>query len=225
MWCLGKWQRANCVASDHSRCRRKLHLDELKAYVITLISLGRLAHIAVDEAHLLLKHECFRPCVNMLEYFGRMPTPILLMTATCPSKLEKELFSKLGRQIYVVLRRDTDRPEIAHRMIPVHSKDMEKTVAGNILSFIQCNFGVEDRALLFCWSHEECDRMAELLGWKPYHASIALDMRSDFKRMWILGEILGMACTSMLNCCLDYLTVRAVFHLGPQETLSITIRP
>jgi len=150
--------------------------DELKAYVTTLISLGRLTCIAVDEAHLLLKHECFRPCVNMLEYFGRMPMPILLMIVTCPSKLEKELFSKLGQQIYVVLHCDTDQPEIAHRMIPVHSKDMEKTFAGNILSFIQRNFGVEDHALLFCWSHEECDRMAELLGWEPYHVSISLDM-------------------------------------------------
>jgi Helicase conserved C-terminal domain len=188
--------------------------EELKAYVATLILLGRLARIVVDEAHLLLKHASFRPCVNMLEYFGRMPTPMLLMTATCPHKLEKELFSKLGRQIYQVLRIGTDRPEIAHKMIPVHSKNMEETVAANIVKLTE-KFRKDDRALLFCLSHEECDRMAELLGWKPYHASIPLDRRSDFKKMWAKGEIAGLACTSMLNCCLDYPSVRIVFHLGP----------
>jgi hypothetical protein len=188
--------------------------DQFKAYVATLIRLGRLARIAVDEVHLLLKHESFRPCVNVLEYFGQMPTSMLLSTATCPHHLEKELFAKLGRQVYQVLRCRTDRPEIAHRMITVNSEDMERTVAANIATFTP-TFLPDDRALLFCWSREECDRMANLLGWKPYHSSVPLDERSQHKKMWVKGEILGLACTSMLNCCLDYPSVKYVFHLGP----------
>ena len=70
--------------------------EQLKIHVETLICLGRLARIVVDEAHLLHKHASFRPCVDMLEYFGRMPTSILLMTATCPRNLEQTLFAKLG---------------------------------------------------------------------------------------------------------------------------------
>ena len=58
--------------------------EELKAYVTTLISLGCLARVVVDEARLLLKHESFRPCLNLLEHFGQMPTSISLMTAICP---------------------------------------------------------------------------------------------------------------------------------------------
>ena len=180
--------------------------EQLKIHVETLIRLGRLARIVVDEAHLLHKHASFRPCVDMLEYFRRMPTSILLMTATCPHNLEQELFAKLGRTVYQVLRRSTERPEIAQRMVAVRSNDMEQTVAANIRS-ITGNFNDDDRALLFCWSHDECDRMAERLDWKAYHASVPLDERSKYKKMWIDGEILGLACTSMLNCCLDYSSV------------------
>lgn len=188
--------------------------EQLQAHIATLICLGRLARIVVDEAHLLLKHSSFRPCVDMLKYLGRMPTSILLMTATCPRNLEQQLFAKLGRRVYQVLRRATDRPEIAQKMVAVSSQDMEKTVAANIAAITRQFHGM-DRALLFCWSHDECDRMAQLLDWKPYHASIPLDERSRYMKMWVSGEIPGLACTSMLNCCLDYPSVRTVFHLGP----------
>src|ERR1700722_7830942 len=63
-------------------------LDSVKMYNTTLIRLGRPARIVVDEAHLLLQHAAFRPCLDMLEYVGQMPTSILLMTATCPRHLE-----------------------------------------------------------------------------------------------------------------------------------------
>jgi hypothetical protein len=193
--------------------------DELKVQVETLIRLGRLARIVVDEAHLLLKHSSFRPCVDMLEYCGRMPTSILLMTATCPHGLEQTLFAKLGRTVYQVLRRSIERPEIAQKMVAVASNDMEETVVANIKSITK-HFRDHDRALLFCWSHAECDSMAKALGWQPYHASIPLEERAKFMKMWKNGEIQGLACTAMLNCCLDYPAVRCVFHLGqPRDAI------
>jgi Helicase conserved C-terminal domain len=188
--------------------------DEFKSYAETLICLGRLSRIVVDEAHLIHTHGSFRPCVEMLEHLGRMPISILLMTATCPPNLEQSLFAKLGRQVYQVLRRGTDRPEIAQSFVALSSKDLEKNVATQVQSITQ-QFRKQDRALLFCWSHDECDRMAELLGWKPYHASILLDDRARYKKMWEDGDFIGLACTSMLNCCLDHPTIRTVFHLGP----------
>jgi Helicase conserved C-terminal domain len=188
--------------------------ERFKSYAETLIRLGRLARIVVDEAHLLHKHASFRPCVDALEFLGRMPISILLMTATCPPHLEQSLFAKLGRQIYQVIRRGTDRPEIAQTMVAVPSEDMEKAVAVNILSITQ-QFCKPDRALLFCSSRDECDRMSELLGWKPYHSAVSLEERQRHKQLWQEGEVVGLACTSMLNCCLDHPTVRVVFHLGP----------
>ena len=188
--------------------------DRFKSYVETLIRMGRLARIVVDEAHLLHKHASFRPCVESLEYLGRMPASILLMTATCPRHMEQSLFAMLGRRVYHVLRRGTDRPEISQTFVALLSEDMEKTVAAKVQSITQ-QFQRKDRALLFCWSHDECDRMAELLGWKPYHALIPPDDRSLHKKTWEQGGIVGLACTSMLNCCLDYPNVRIVFHLGP----------
>jgi len=98
-------------------------------------------------------------------------------------------------------------------MIPVTSVDIEKTVADQILSLTP-KFGGADRALLFCWSRDECDRMGVLLNWKAYHSSISPDERSENKQLWLRGESVGLVCTSMLNCCLDYPSVRYVFHLS-----------
>jgi superfamily II DNA helicase RecQ len=51
--------------------------------------------------------------------------------------------------------------------------------------------------------------------WKPYHSSIPIAERSEAMKGWKGGVVTGLACTSMLNCCLDYPSVRYVFHLGP----------
>ena len=189
---------------------------DLQAHVKTLISLGQLARIVVDEVHLLVKHESFRPCMGMLSFFGSLAISIVLMTATCPRGLEKALFEKLGRKVYRVLRRSTDRPEISQSVVPIHAHegDFEEAVAGRVASFARLCKDAE-RVLLFCNSRDECDRMQTRLGWRPYHSSISIEDRSKAMKAWKDGTVLGLVSTSMLNCCLDYPYVRYVFHLGP----------
>jgi len=130
--------------------------DTLKIYITTLIRMGRLARIAIDEAHLVLQQSSFRPCLDMLEYLGQMPTSILLMTATCMCCLESKLFKKVGQQVYQVLHQSTDRPEIAQTMIVMSPVDFENAVRAKI-SFVTQNLDRSDRALLFCLSRDECD--------------------------------------------------------------------
>ena len=189
---------------------------DLHAYITTLVRLGRLSRVVVDEAHLLEKHRTFRPCMATLEFLGGLAISIVLMTATWPRALERLLFEKLGRKVYQVLRRSTDRPEISHQLIPVRVQwgDFEEAVAERILSLVQPLRG-HDRALLFCNSRDECDRMAKLLRWLPYHSSVSTGERSDAMKRWKNGIVFGLGCTSMLNCCLDYPHVSFVFHLGP----------
>ena len=153
--------------------------------------------------------------MGMLAFFGTLAISIVLMTATCPNDLEIYLFQKLGRKNYQVLRRSTDRPEISQKMIPIQADpgEFEQTVAKHITSTITFSNKAE-RALLFCNSRDGCDRMARLLGWRSYHSSISVEERSEGKKLWNDGVVLGLACSSMLNCCLDYPSVRYVFHLG-----------
>jgi hypothetical protein len=195
-------------------------LEQLKIYIQTLARLSRLARIVVDEAHLLLKHQNFRPCVDLLQYFGQLAVSIILMTATLPRDLEQELFRKVGRQTYRVLRRKTDRPEIVHSMIPLEQNvNIEEVVAKKVLERVWA-LKEPERALVFCLSRSECDRMSILLGWKPYHADVSTENRSQYLKEWRLGGVKGLVCTSMLNCCLDYHAVRLIFHLGiPRDAL------
>src|SRR5258708_20103272 len=50
---------------------------DLQHYISTLVRLGRLARIVVDEAHLLLKHETFRPCMTVLSFLGTHPVSMV----------------------------------------------------------------------------------------------------------------------------------------------------
>ena len=193
--------------------------DHLQIYINTLIRMGQLARLVVDEAHLLLKHTDFRPCVGMLKYFGHLPVPIVLITATLPQHLEKKLFDQLGRRTYRVLRRTTERPEIVHRMVATGQTNFEAKVAAQILD-LTCHLAENERMLLFCLSRPECDRMAALLKWPAYHSDISLAMRASHLHQWRQGIVIGMACTAMLNCCLDYPSVRYAFHLGiPRDSV------
>jgi hypothetical protein len=188
--------------------------EQFKLYLNSLIILGQLARVVVDESHLLLKHEGFRECVDMLQHFGQMAISIILMTATLPSSIEGRLFEKVGRRVYRVLRRNSERPEIAHRMIPLETpdSDFEDVVAQRIEEQLEKLKGRE-RILLFCNSRAECDRMAKKLGWRAYHSDIPIADRSHHMQEWLAGEKIGLSCTSMLNCCLDYPAVRIVVHL------------
>jgi superfamily II DNA helicase RecQ len=154
--------------------------------------------------------------MRTLFFLGLLAISTVLMTATCPRSLEKELFGKLGRKVYQVLRRGTDRPEIAQAMmpIPVREGDFEEAVANRVI-LATCLFKDDERALLFCNSRDECDRMGRWLGWRPYHSSVSTEECSEAMKLWKDGAVIGLVCTSMLNCCLDYPHIRYVFHLGP----------
>ena len=193
---------------------------DLHAHIQTLIRIGRLARIVVDQVHLFAKHESFKPSLKALSFLGSLPVSIVLVTATWPRSLEKELFEKLGRNVYQVLRRSTDRPKISQAIIPIQvpKGGFEKAVANRIVSVIGMSKDI-DRALLFCNSRDECDRMAKRLGWRSYHSSLLSEERSEAMKSWQDGAVIGLVCTSMLGYCLNYRHIRYVFHLGPPKDL------
>lgn len=197
--------------------------DSFKIYLASLLSTGRLARLVIDEVHLLLKHKGFRPCLSMLQHFGCLAIPIVLMTATCPPDMESALFQSIGRQAYTVLRQATDRPEISQHFIPLYNIRDETTFEQEVsrrITDLAGRLQPQERMLLFCLSHGQCDRLATLLNWHPYHSHVTREDRSKSMDAWQRGSIVGLAATSMLNCCLDYPHVRYVFHLGlPRDAM------
>jgi superfamily II DNA helicase RecQ len=96
--------------------------------------------------------------------------------------------------------------------------NFEDVVSKNTISTTGLLQGAEC-ALLFCNSRNECDHMARKLDWKPYHSSILVAEHLEEMKAWKGGVVTGLACTSMLNCCLNYLSVHYVFHLGPSRDI------
>jgi superfamily II DNA helicase RecQ len=190
--------------------------EAIKCYLQTLHHLSRLAQTVVNKAHLLKKHEHFCPCPNLLEFLGGIPIPIIIMTATWPRSLERVLFLKISCSSFHVLCQSTHRPQIWQQLVLIEDVKNNQALNVSVMSKIQAlipDLDEKDWMLLFCLSHNDCDTMAQFLGWMPYHSHISLEQRVQSMQMWKKDQIWGLACLSMLSCCLDYPHVRYVYHL------------
>jgi superfamily II DNA helicase RecQ len=139
-----------------------------------------------------------------------------LLEGSFPRSLEDQLFERLVGNIHRVLRQATDQRHISHVVMirfGVRAGDFEEAISNSIVSATRL-FNHGERALLFCISRDECDRIARRLGWRPYHSSISGEARLQAMKLWKEGAMVGVVCTSKLHCCLDYPYVRYVLHLG-----------
>ena len=137
---------------------------------------------------------------------------ITLLPGLFTRSLESQLFGRLDPNSDEVLGRRTDQRQ-AMITIQVRQDDYEETAANRIISATRLCKDSE-RALLFCQHHDQCDRMARRLGWRPYHSSVSSEDRLQAIKSWKEGAVVGLVSTSILSCCLDYPHVRYVFHLG-----------
>jgi superfamily II DNA helicase RecQ len=103
--------------------------------------------------------------------------------------------------------------EIAYRMISINFRNIGDEVVDRITEQTHKLCG-QEHVLLFCLSHDDCNGMVVRLGWKPYHANTPVEVCAQYMEDWHAGCTIGLVCTSMLNCCLDYPQVQLFYHLG-----------
>ena len=188
---------------------------DLQIYTNGLLSSGRLARIVIDGAHKLLLPGRYRDCLDFLVETNFFAVPLLLITVALPRNLEPVLLDKVNRRVYKVVRCPADRSEIAHKMIAINRQYFEDEIVTRIKALVSSLRG-QQRCVLFCRSYQECNQMADKLGWKSYTSIMSLQQRNQAIQVWLEGDTRGLVSVSG-ECYLDYPQISVIFHLGVPE--------
>jgi Helicase conserved C-terminal domain len=190
--------------------------DRFHAFVVELISFGRLSRMIVDEAHLALLHKLFRPVMKTLQWAGQRDIQIVLQTATMPPSLEERMFHAFGLTTYKVCRTRTCRPNISYNVRRVD--DIHKSLL-ELHGELRAKYPT-DSIIIFCRSQDQTKHVAEILGLLCCHAGMTkLEVDSVLSR-FRSGEVRTVAATSLLGVALDIPSVMRTIHLDyPHNTM------
>jgi superfamily II DNA helicase RecQ len=192
--------------------------DSFHAFIQELVSAKRMARVILDEVHLLLTHEHFRPVMKTLHWLGQNPIQIMLLTATLPPSLQGALFEKVGLTAPLLLRIPTPRPNISFHAVHVQKKE---DVADRVVKEHKRAETVGDRMLIFCQSRNDVEKYSSLVSSPGVHAGLEQDEITNILARFRRGEVRTIVATCLLGVGLDVPSVTHVIHAGlPPDTLS-----
>src|ERR1700733_9088551 len=137
------------------------HWEVFQDFIRKLHANGRLARIIVDEAHLALEHESFRPVMHQLKWMGSSGMQIILQTATLPPTQEQQLLDIFGITMCHISRTETPRPNISYNVIRAASANLDIAVGEEYKKAIE--YSENNRVLIFCRSKSDARNTARLL--------------------------------------------------------------
>ena len=201
---------------------------------------GLLNLIVYDEVHLIKTHASFRDCFSYssrLTAIGKrilatrtlhtltspvVDVPTIYATATFPSDLADDIITTFSLKHCRIIRALTTRPEISYR-VTVHPDERTADAAlCDELRTVMAHYQPREKALVFCRSRDEADRMADALHCKSFHSDIP---QATLEQTWDwftnTPDPALLVCTSIIGVGVDIPHVRDVFHWGkPYDLLS-----
>jgi hypothetical protein len=190
-------------------------------YMSQLLAQDRVARIVVDEAHLSLTHDSFRPVMGTLQWLGRENVQVVAQTATLPPSLEADMFEVFGISTYLVNRSATSRPNISHSVKRCLRANIQATLA---TEFRQA-MGLSDtnRVMIFCLSRAEVEESGRTLGIPYCHSEMSQEAIDGLLLQFRTGKVRAIVATSILGVALDVPGVTHVFHVDyPRDALAFT---
>jgi ATP-dependent DNA helicase RecQ len=181
--------------------------------------LGRIAYIAVDEAHCISQwgHD-FRPEYRQLGALReRFPEVSLhAFTATATARVRRDIASQLQLRQPVELVGSFDRPNLVYRVLPrAGLKKQLQDVLGRHR---------RDAGIVYCSSRREVDALAAWLSTEgvravPYHAGLADEERHRNQDAFINEHADVVVATVAFGMGIDRSDVRFVVHAGAPQSL------
>ncbi|KAF6745345.1 P-loop containing nucleoside triphosphate hydrolase protein, partial [Ephemerocybe angulata] len=206
---------SNLIVSIESTAK-----EEFTRYLEQLCATQSIARFVLDEAHLLLTHESFRPIMNTLSWAGQKSVQVVLLTATLPVNLVERLFEATGLVAPIVLRMTTERRNIS---INVSVLDGSSAVREEVISRFQKarESHPTHRILIFSRSKSEVESLATSLKIPSVHGSLEQDVMQSILQSFRDGTELALSCTTCLGVGFDVPDVSFVIHAGlPWDLLS-----
>jgi ATP-dependent DNA helicase RecQ len=181
---------------------------------LDLLSQGRIALFAIDEAHCVSQwgHD-FRP-----EYLGlsllheRWPqVPRLALTATATSATRREIAERLMLADAPHFVASFDRPNINYRIIE------KNEVRKQLLAFIKAEHS-GDCGIVYCLSRARVEETADFLCGNgiaalPYHAGLSAAVRAENQARFLREEGMVMVATIAFGMGVNKPDVRFVAHI------------
>jgi superfamily II DNA helicase RecQ len=223
VWSLGSGQHASLVmVSAEAACT-----ESFLEYAHGLVHRQQLDRIVIDECHLTVTANDYRPCMSQLGWhLQQIRTQTVWLTATLPPVLQETFIehNKLVRPR--VIRESTNRPNIRYM---INLVDAEGTLIEKAAQLVRICWPrkdifdhAKDKIIIYCRTRDEVRELQEILkcpaftsesGSEQEKAAIITAWLSDPNQPVIVA-------TSALSIGFDYPHVRWVIHLGAPSKMS-----
>lgn len=166
--------------------------------------------IVFDEIHKVLTDREYRDPFKSFSVLNLVKTILVGLTGSLPPHLLDSFFAAT-ETTWKVIRTPSHRRELLYEIKRVASRHLIPTIVEHLSKSVS-EYSAEDRAMVFCRSHEDTRRVAEALG-VPTYTSKTAPTNADTMKAWIGGHQKVMVSTSVLGCGLDYPSIRDVIHV------------
>ena len=182
---------------------------------------GRLARIALDEAHCCSSwgHD-FRPDYRELGILKRCfpNVPIIACTATATQRVIDDVIKVLGINRAVVFKSPFNRPNLFYEV-----RMKSDQVLQDIAELIRTEFALQS-GIVYCYSKKECETVADFLkGFRIsaacYHASLTTTERERVQEQWSSGKINVCVASVAFGMGINKPDVRFVIHHSISNSL------
>ena len=204
------------------------------SYISRLAASGGLARIVVEEAHVRITWERFRPKLRGLGVMRpAVGVPLVLLTGTLPPCLETEMAIKFGSP-FSMIRMSTSRPNLSYRVtyLDKHGSNdgsytrnhVHAAVLRTLGKYKEALEGDSSRAIVYCATRSECMavlRRVQSAGFSAssYHRGMESEEREASDREWRGGKSKIMVATSAFGTGIDFAGVRLVVHVGHSSSI------
>ena len=208
--------------------------NSFQSYIGALAAEGRLARIVVEEAHVRITWERFRPKLRMMGVMRPATgVPLVLLTGTLPPCLEKDMAIKFGSP-FSTIRMPTSRHNLSYRVIyldkqgardgPYARSHVHASVLRVLRKYQEMLKADSSRAIVYCATRSECTALLERIRAplpcvSSYHRGMDAEEREASDLAWRSGQSKIMLATCAFGTGIDFPGVRLVVHVGHSSSI------
>ena len=194
-----------------------------------------LNRVVIDEAHLILTMQWFRPCMKRTGAASNWGTScnVVLLTATAPPEILPQIAKVCGVDVesFKTVRGDPRRTNLGLRVKKVHNNRLRETVKA--LSILCCRNYKGNRCIVYCLTvvfleelfhyFKEDRYLKENAILLKYHGQLTTELSCSSMELWRKAvppnKALLMIATDAFGCGIDVPDVRNVIIAGGCRSL------